>query len=67
MQEGTIEMRRERFEAKDAAAETFAIGWRRLDREPEGDGTLPWLLATARDVLANRSRTWVKDRRAEAG
>lgn len=50
-------------EAKDAVAETFTIAWRRLDRVPEGAGSLPWLLATARKVLANRRRAEVSRRR----
>ena len=35
-------------------AETFAIAWRRLDDIP--DHAIPWLLGTARRVLANRRR-----------
>jgi len=42
-------------EARDAVAETFTIAWKKLDRVPEGD-ELPWLLVTARRVLANRRR-----------
>ena len=42
-------------EARDAVAETFTIAWRKLDRLPPGD-ELPWLLVTARRVLANRHR-----------
>lgn len=38
------------------AAETFLIAWRRLDDVPVHDGALPWLLVTARQVLANRRR-----------
>lgn len=37
-------------------AETFAIAWRRVDRLPEPEAALPWLLATARRVLANQHR-----------
>ena len=36
-------------------AETFLIAWRKLESIPE-DAPLPWLLATARRVLANRRR-----------
>jgi RNA polymerase sigma factor (sigma-70 family) len=39
----------------DVAAEVFAIAWRRLDQVP--DDALPWLLATARRVLANLLRS----------
>ena len=43
-------------DAEDAVAETFAVAWRRADRLPEPDVALPWLLATARRVLANQHR-----------
>jgi RNA polymerase sigma-70 factor (ECF subfamily) len=39
------------------AAETFLIAWRRLDDVPPHEAALPWLLVTARRVLANRRRT----------
>src|SRR5579872_3708406 len=39
----------------DAAAETFGVAWRRLDRVPETP--LPWLLAVARRVAANERRS----------
>ena len=39
---------------EDAVAETFTIAWRRLDDVP--DDAAPWLLATARRVLANQRR-----------
>lgn len=41
-------------DAEDAAAETFAIAWRRWEDRP-GD-PLPWLYAIARRVLANSRR-----------
>jgi RNA polymerase sigma factor (sigma-70 family) len=41
--------------AQDAVAETFLVAWRRLDDVPED--ALPWLLATARRVLANQRRS----------
>ena len=44
-------------DAEDIVAETFAIAWRRIDRLPEIDGTLPWLLAIARRVIANQRRS----------
>ncbi|HKR98995.1 MAG TPA: sigma-70 family RNA polymerase sigma factor [Candidatus Dormibacteraeota bacterium] len=40
--------------AEDVVADTFAVAWRRLDSVPEP--ALPWLLATARRVIANRAR-----------
>lgn len=43
-------------EARDVASETFLVAWRRLDQVPIGDDALPWLLATARHLLANRRR-----------
>jgi RNA polymerase sigma-70 factor (ECF subfamily) len=43
-------------EARDVVAETFTVAWRRLDDVPEGEATIPWLLATARKVLANHRR-----------
>jgi len=44
-------------DAEDAVAETFAVAWRRIDRLPRADAALPWLLATARRVLANQRRS----------
>ena len=41
--------------ARDAAAEVFTITWRRLHDVPEEP--LPWLYATARNVLANSQRS----------
>ncbi len=41
-------------EAKDVVSETFLVAWRRLDAVPEPP--LPWLLGTARRVLANQRR-----------
>jgi RNA polymerase sigma-70 factor, ECF subfamily len=41
--------------AADVAAETYAVAWRRVDELPVG-GELPWLLATARNVLLASSR-----------
>ena len=44
-------------DAEDAAAETFAIAWRKLDAIPEAaEEALPWLYAVARRVLANQRR-----------
>jgi RNA polymerase sigma-70 factor (ECF subfamily) len=42
--------------AEEVAAETFATAWRRLDRIPDAE-PLPWLLVTARNVLANGRRS----------
>lgn len=43
-------------EARDVVSETFTVAWRRFDDVPEGDPALPWLLTTARKVLANHRR-----------
>jgi RNA polymerase sigma factor (sigma-70 family) len=48
--------RTEAEEARDVVAETFTVAWRRLDEVPDGAAALPWLLVTARNVLANRRR-----------
>ena len=37
-------------------SETFTVAWRRFDDVPEGDAAMPWLLTTARKVLANHGR-----------
>lgn len=41
--------------AEDVVADTFAVAWRRLESVPEPP--VPWLLGTARRVLANRVRS----------
>jgi RNA polymerase sigma-70 factor (ECF subfamily) len=46
--------------AEDVAAETFATGWRRLDRVPADPR--PWLFVVARNELASRRRAAVSDR-----
>jgi len=43
-------------DAEDAVADTFSVAWRRVDRLPEPDAALPWLLAIARRVIANQRR-----------
>ncbi len=45
---------------QDVVAETFLIAWRRLDDLPEDQ--LPWLIVTARNVMANRRRSAARDR-----
>jgi RNA polymerase sigma-70 factor, ECF subfamily len=44
----------DRSSAEEIASETFLVAWRRLDAVPEEP--LPWLLGTARRVLANQRR-----------
>jgi RNA polymerase sigma-70 factor (ECF subfamily) len=41
--------------ARDIAAETFLVAWRRLDAVP-APNALPWLYATARNVLRHEHR-----------
>lgn len=43
--------------ARECAAETFLVAWRRIETVPSGDRSLPWLYGVARRVLANRFRT----------
>jgi RNA polymerase sigma-70 factor, ECF subfamily len=45
----------DRGAAEEAAAETFLVAWRRLEDVPQQP--LPWLLGTARRVLANQRRS----------
>lgn len=45
----------DRDSAEEVTSETFLVAWRRLDAVPEEP--LPWLLGTARRVLANQRRT----------
>jgi RNA polymerase sigma-70 factor (ECF subfamily) len=45
----------DRATAEEATAETFAIAWRRVEDLPRYP--LPWLLQTARRVLANQRRS----------
>jgi RNA polymerase sigma-70 factor (ECF subfamily) len=46
--------RTSREEAEEVVADTFIVAWRRRDQVP--DDPVPWLLAVARKVLANRRR-----------
>ncbi|MEX0789498.1 MAG: sigma-70 family RNA polymerase sigma factor [Actinomycetota bacterium] len=43
-------------DAGDVVAEVFLVAWRRLDRVPDGDGTLPWLLGVAARLVSNHRR-----------
>lgn len=42
---------------QEAAAEVFAVAWRRLGNVPEGEEARYWLLGVARRVLANEERS----------
>lgn len=44
-------------EAEDAAADVFAVAWRRLDEVPMGDSARAWLIGVAYKVVGNRYRT----------
>lgn len=46
-----------RDDAVDAAAEVFAIAWRRIRAVPADPEALPWLYGVARRVVANSSRS----------
>jgi RNA polymerase sigma factor (sigma-70 family) len=46
----------------DLIAEVFLVAWRRWDSVPQ-DHPLPWLYATARNVLANEVRGRLRGRR----
>jgi RNA polymerase sigma factor (sigma-70 family) len=54
----------DRETARDAAAETFAVAWRRRDRIP--DPALPWLYAVALRVIANQYRSTQRRRNLDA-
>jgi RNA polymerase sigma factor (sigma-70 family) len=55
-----------RDEAGDAAAEVFAVAWRRLGRVPPEPEALPWLYGVARKVVANQERAANRRLRLEA-
>ncbi len=44
-------------EAHDAAAEVFAVAWRRMTELPDEPETLPWLYGVAANVLRNQGRS----------
>lgn len=44
-------------EAEDAAADVFAIAWRRIDQVPPGDAQRAWLIGVAYKVVGNRFRS----------
>lgn len=55
--------RASRADAWDAAAEVFAIAWRRIDEVPRDDMALPWLFAVAYRVISNQRRSQERRRR----
>jgi RNA polymerase sigma factor (sigma-70 family) len=53
--------------ARDVAAETFLVAWRRLDVVPADSGMAgPWLYGVARRVLANTTRSRLRAERLTA-
>ena len=52
----TLRRVRDREDAAEAIAETFATLWRRFDRCPQGAELRPWLFGVARRVIANQRR-----------
>jgi len=44
-------------DAEDAAAEVFAVAWRRLDEVPTGEPARAWLIGVAYKVVGNRYRS----------
>ena len=51
--------RTNRAEAEDAAAEVFAVAWRRID-DLDWDTARPWLFGIARGVLLNNRRSGLR-------
>ncbi len=43
-------------DANEAVAEVFIVAWRKLDRMPIGDHTLPWLYGVARNEVSRFRR-----------
>jgi len=52
-----------RVDAYDAAAEVFAVAWRRLEVVPSGDDTLRWLYGVAFRVVSRQRRGGTRYRR----
>jgi RNA polymerase sigma-70 factor (ECF subfamily) len=46
-----------RSDAEDAAADVFAVAWRRLDEMPVGEASRAWLYGVAYRVVGNRYRS----------
>jgi RNA polymerase sigma factor (sigma-70 family) len=47
-------------DAQDAAAEVFAVAWRRIGDVPDGEGSRAWLYSVARRVVSNQYRGRVR-------
>jgi len=44
-------------DANDAAAQVFAVAWRKIDQMPDGEAALPWLYGVARYEVSSLRRT----------
>ena len=54
---GYLRRRADAETARDAAAESFVVLWRRLGEVPDGEAVRPWLYGVARKALANQRRS----------
>jgi RNA polymerase sigma-70 factor (ECF subfamily) len=52
-----------RSEGEDAAADVFAVAWRRLDEVPNGDAARAWLFGVAYRVVGNHYRRRARQER----
>lgn len=52
-----------RSEGEDAAADVFAVAWRRLDEVPDGDAARAWLFGVAYRVVGNHYRRRARQER----
>jgi RNA polymerase sigma factor (sigma-70 family) len=46
-----------RADAEDAAADVFAVAWRRIDQMPSGESSRAWLFGVAHRVVGNQYRS----------
>lgn len=44
-------------DVNDAVSEVYLVAWRRVDKVPPGDETLPWLYGVARNVVRHTERS----------
>lgn len=44
-------------DANEAVSEVFIVAWKKIDRVPEGDETLPWLYGVARNEVSRSRRS----------
>jgi len=50
-------------DAEDLLAATYEVAWRRFDRVPAGQESIPWLLTVAVNHLRNRQRKLSRERK----